>query len=83
MTRHYAISIAACVGSIVLMFMIICCFPRTHPTNLILLALFTACETYMVGGLTIYYKRETVAVAGLVTALVTVSLTIYAYRTKV
>ena len=37
----------------------------------------------MVGGLTIYYKRETVAVAGLVTALVTVSLTIYAYRTKV
>ena len=37
----------------------------------------------MVGGMTIIYTKETVAVAGLVTALVTVSLTIYAYRTKV
>jgi len=83
MMANIGISIFMCVASIVLMFMIICCFGRKHPVNLILLGLFTICETYMVGGITIGYPKEIVAVAGLVTALVTVSLTIYAFRTKV
>ena len=37
----------------------------------------------MVGGITIRFPKEIVATAGLVTAFVTVSLTIYAMRTKV
>jgi len=78
-----AIMIISCIGSIVLMFMIICCFGRQHPTNLILLGLFTLCETWMIGSITIGYTKEIVAVAGLVTALVTVSLTAYAFKTKV
>jgi len=77
------LTIAACIGSIVLIIMIICCFGRKHPVNLILLGCFTVCEAYMVGGITIGYKPEIVAMAGLVTALVTISLTIYAFRTKV
>jgi len=83
MVNSYGLTITACIGSIVLLFMIICCFGRKHPTNLILLGLFTVCETYMVAGITIAYSPEVVCMAGLVTALVTISLTIYAWRTRV
>lgn len=68
--------------SIVLFCAIVCCFARAHPTNLILLGLFTVCEAYMVGGITARYDPKTVAMAALATALVTISLTIYAMRTK-
>ena len=83
MQMNIGISIACAIGSIVLMFMIICCFGRSHPTNLILLGLFTFCEAYMVAGITITYPANIVMMAGAVTALVTISLTIYAFRTKV
>ena len=77
-----ALYIIAAVGSIVLFCMIICCFGRQHPTNLILLGLFTMCEAHMVAGLCSRYKDNTVIMAALATALVTISLTIYAMRTK-
>jgi FtsH-binding integral membrane protein len=80
---NFPLAIGACVGALVFCFMIICCFPRTHPTNLILLFLFTICETYSIGGLTADFSTKVVVQAGLVTALVTISLTIYAFRTKV
>jgi FtsH-binding integral membrane protein len=48
----------------------------------VLLGLFTVCEAYMVAGITIPYPPKIVAMAGLVTALVKISLTIYAFRTK-
>lgn len=83
MIQNIALTIVACVGSIGLMCAIICCFGRQHPTNLILLGLFTVCEAYMIAGITIRYTPNVVAMAGLVTALVTISLTVYAYRTKV
>ena len=47
-----------------------------------LLLLFTICESYMVAGITARYERELVMMAGLGTALVTISLTIYAMNTK-
>ena len=68
---------------IVVVIALICCFGRTHPINLILLGVFTLCESYMVAGLTAQYDKETVILAGLGTALVTVSLTFYAMTTKV
>lgn len=74
--------IAAAVLSIVLFCMIICCFGRQHPTNLILLGLFTLCESHMVAGITSRYDDKVVIMAALATALVTISLTIYAMRTK-
>lgn len=77
-----ALYIVAAVMSIVFFCAIVCCFQRTHPTNLILLAAFTVCEAYMVGGITSNYEGKVVMMAGLATALVTISLTIYAMRTK-
>ena len=61
---------------------ILCCFARTHPTNLILLALFTVCEAHMVAAICTNYETKIVCMAGLATALVTISLTVYAWRTK-
>ena len=39
--------------------------------------------TYLVGGLTAIYTPKSVVMAGLATALVSISLTIYAFHTKV
>ena len=73
----------ALVGSMVFLYAIICCFRKKAPTNFYLLLGFTACETYMVGGITAQYDPNIVIMAGLATALVTIALTIYAFRTKV
>lgn len=71
-------SIIAFVVSIVL----ICCYGRSVPINYILLFIFTFCESWAVAGLTAYYDKNTVMLAGGATALTTVALTIYAWRTK-
>ena len=65
------------------MFSIICCLGRSYPSNYILLGIFTLCESYMVGGFTAIYDSKVVILAGLSTALVTISLTFYAMRTKI
>lgn len=41
------------------------------------------CETYMVGGITAKYDPNTVMLAGLSTALCTIALTVYAWKTNV
>ena len=74
--------ITCAIFSIVFCIMIVCCFGRTAPVNMVLLFLFTICESYMVGGLTSFYPRDIVCVAGAATALTTTALTIYAMRTK-
>ena len=51
----FPITIFACVMSIVTMFAIVCCFGRKAPLNMILLIVFTCCETWMIGGLTAQY----------------------------
>ena len=63
--------------------MIACCFGRTVPLNYILLLVFTACESYMVATITTAYDPKIVLAAGCATALVTIALTIYAWRTDV
>ena len=80
--EHHGLALAACFGAITSMCAIMCCFGRTVPHNYFLLCIFTACEGYMVAGLTARYPREIVVLAGLSTALVTVALTIYALVTK-
>ena len=72
-----------CVLEIVVICALVCCYGRTHPINLILLGIFTFCESYIVAGLTSTFDPKTVILAGLGTALVTVSLTFYAMTTKV
>lgn len=83
MTDGGPITIVACILSIVTMFMIVCCFGRQAPLNMILLMVFTLCETWMIGGLTSQYESSIVIQAGAATALVTISLTVYAMNTKV
>ncbi len=83
MINNIGLTLGCCVLEIVVVIALICCFGRTHPINLILLGVFTLCESYMVAGLTAQYDKETVILAGLGTALVTVSLTFYAMTTKV
>lgn len=78
-----ALYVTCAVLSIVLMCSIVCCFGRTAPLNMVLLGAFTLCETFMLGGITSQYQKEVVAMAGLATALVTISLTVYAWRTTV
>jgi FtsH-binding integral membrane protein len=77
------LTIGSCVVEIIVIFALVCCYGRTHPINLILLAVFTLCESFIVGGLTSFYEPKTVILAGTGTALVTVSLTFYAMTTKV
>ena len=80
--EHSALYIVAAVMSIVLFCAIICCFARSHPTNLVLLGAFTVCEAHMVAGICSRYRDDTVIMAALATALVTIALTVYAMRTK-
>jgi len=68
----------------VMMMFVFMCFPQTmrnHPTNYILLMLFTLAESIMVGFICIQYTQESVLIALGPTALVVVSLTIFACQT--
>lgn len=61
------------------------CFPRlfrVSPTNYILLFAWTVCEAYMVGTASAFNPPEIVLTAAALTALVTISLTVYAFTTK-
>jgi FtsH-binding integral membrane protein len=55
---------------------------RTSPTNYILLAIWTFCESWMVATCSATYDPKSVMVAGVLTAGVTISLTYYACTTK-
>eukprot|EP01026_Neomeris_dumetosa_P008586 TRINITY_DN12765_c0_g1_i5.p2 TRINITY_DN12765_c0_g1~~TRINITY_DN12765_c0_g1_i5.p2 ORF type:complete len:238 (+),score=14.19 TRINITY_DN12765_c0_g1_i5:155-868(+) len=55
---------------------------RTHPTNLILLFAFTLAESYLVGAISASVQAEYVLCAFGITAVIVVSLTIYASQTK-
>ena len=60
---------------------IVCYFGWTFPLNYLLLIVFTAFEAYMIAGFSASYMDLEVIVAGLGTALVIVSLTIYSMFT--
>ena len=51
---------------------------RSNPWNYILLVLFTLCWSGMVSFLTTFYKPETVMIAAVTTAFMTVGLTVIA-----
>ena len=82
-TTSPALAITCCIGAITTMCMIVCCYGRSFPLNYWLLLAFTLFESYGVAGMTAQYESKSVIVAGLATALVTISLTIYAMFTKV
>ena len=55
---------------------------HSHPTNLFLLAGFTAAEGVLVGAITSQYQMQAILLAVALTALITVGLTVYAMQTK-
>lgn len=85
--RNLWLTILCCVLSIVIMCAMLCvdAIGRRHPVNLIALFAFTLCESYMITAFTCNPYRfppKTVMLAGLVTALTTISLTLYAMFSK-
>ncbi len=54
-----------------------------HPANFILLALFTACESVLIGTVTSYYESRIVCQALLITVGVFIGLTLFTMQSKV
>jgi len=74
-----------CLGlSLFTIIPIICCrdVSRRVPINYILLTVWTVCESVMVATCCSVYDKEVVITAGVLTAAVTIALTIYACTTK-
>jgi len=55
---------------------------RTKPWNYLILCALTLVESYLVGVISCYYSTESVAVALLMTLVVTIGLTLFAWQTK-
>lgn len=53
---------------------------KEHPTNLILLGLFTFCETILVGHLTLIYDAQIVLLALVLTVVTVATLTLYTFK---
>lgn len=88
MAKFFQNSIAifwTCLGvSLIMGITLICCksVARTVPTNYILLAIWTFCESWMVATCASFYDPTTVFIAAALTAAVTCALTVYACTTK-
>lgn len=55
---------------------------RKFPINMIFLAIFTLCESFLLGAVASCYKSEEVLIAVGITAVVALGLTIFAFQTK-
>ena len=76
--------IPAFIFAIVIEIAIVCCrsLARRVPINFILLALFTISFSFIVAFCTVPYDAAAVIQAGGATALTTIALTVYAWRTE-
>lgn len=83
-TNNIIVFYLALILVLVTIISISCCegVRRTSPTNMIFLSLFTIGESYLVAFATIPYETQTVLLAVGLTAVVVVSLTIFAFQTK-
>ncbi|GBF95111.1 hypothetical protein Rsub_07695 [Raphidocelis subcapitata] len=82
-TNSWVVSLAS-LGSLVLVLVLSLSESarHSHPTNLILLAAFTALEGVLVGAISATYSLSSVALAVALTAGVAGSLAVYAHRAK-
>jgi len=83
-TQNPGAAIGAYVVFIVLYIVLICCehIRRQHPTNLIMLALFTLAMSYMVGCISIQYKTQSVLLAFGICAACCLAVTLFSFNTK-
>jgi len=82
--NYIAIFYTCCAISFIILIALLCFkkIARKSPVNYILLLVFTLCEAWMVATSAVTYEKNSVLVAGVLTAAVTISLTIYACKTK-
>lgn len=72
------------IFTIIIAFILICCksVARKVPVNFLLLVIFTLCESYLVAFISSMYTAISVMTAALMTAGMTITLTLYALFTK-
>jgi FtsH-binding integral membrane protein len=72
------------IGSFAIILVLVCfdSAAKTHPTNLMLLAAFTLCESYLLAFITTAYETHIVFQAVIITAAIVMGLTLYAFDTK-
>eukprot|EP00933_Yihiella_yeosuensis_P079368 TRINITY_DN918_c0_g1_i4.p1 TRINITY_DN918_c0_g1~~TRINITY_DN918_c0_g1_i4.p1 ORF type:complete len:270 (-),score=37.82 TRINITY_DN918_c0_g1_i4:333-1142(-) len=82
--KVFAILSMCSVTSIAIMLVFMCCpdTMRQHPTNYILLSVFTVAEACMVGFICVQYKTHSVMLALGITTFIVLSLTAFAFQTK-
>ncbi|XP_052253427.1 protein lifeguard 1-like [Dreissena polymorpha] len=82
--KNVWLMIVVMVATFVVLIALACCpnVRRSFPTNMILLTVFTVLEGFMLGVVSGKYKTEYVLMAVGITAVVTLSLTIFAFQTK-
>jgi len=75
----------ALVITIVCIIALGCCpgVRRTFPMNIIFLGIFTICEGFLLGVVASRYDTDTVLIAAGICAVVVLSLTIFAFQTKI
>lgn len=71
--------------TIVTIIMLTCCetFRRKTPHNYIALMVFTLAESFLVGTISSMYNYKIVLTAVLITAVIVIALTIFAFQTKI
>jgi FtsH-binding integral membrane protein len=84
MVRNSFILVLVCILTIITLYALVCFldFQRTVPYNYIMLAIFTLCESYMVAYICCFTQPSVVYSAGIMTIVVCIALTIYAFTTK-
>ncbi|EGR30202.1 nmda receptor glutamate-binding chain, putative [Ichthyophthirius multifiliis] len=83
-TDYWFLAIIAIIISIIIIYALIC-YPqnsKTVPTNYILLLSFTICESYIVSFICSTYGQLTVLMSAAGTVLITLTITLYAMKTK-
>ncbi|XP_076453208.1 protein lifeguard 1-like [Babylonia areolata] len=76
--------IVGMVVTFVILIILACCpnVRRSYPSNLILLAVFTIFEGFLLGAVSSHYEKDEVLMAVGITAVVSLALTIFAFQTK-
>eukprot|EP00058_Branchiostoma_floridae_P017494 XP_002602982.1 hypothetical protein BRAFLDRAFT_84717 [Branchiostoma floridae] len=83
-THHWMYYVA--LGVTFVMIITLACCPnirRNFPVNFICLAIFTLAEGYLLGSISAAYGADAVMWAAAITAIVSLSLTIFALQTKI
>lgn len=84
LARNFELFYLSLFVSLVTIILLVCFhnLSRKVPVNYALLTIFTVAESYMVGTISAFNPPEIVLTAACLTALVVISLTIYAFTTK-